>query len=126
MKLFREIHIRALSAFLILDAVCFYLFNVIYVKIIFTCYKDIIKDLESNPNPSVFKEPHRLSRVSSLFDWLFWREYIVYTCLTLISVAICTFYRKQYKEALFAFLLNVILFSVWLHILKLPAFWPGW
>jgi hypothetical protein len=46
MTIQRKIHLKSLSVCFVLDVMCFYLFNVVYLTIVLSIYKEIVAGLK--------------------------------------------------------------------------------
>ncbi len=119
----RKISIKTLGFFLVIDIVFWYIIRLAYLKVLFGAFDDIYTGIASKPPTLNLRNPTTQYRIASFERWLFAKDCLAYVGLALITIAICKYYRKYYREALFAYILHIIIFLIWTYLLKVPALW---
>jgi hypothetical protein len=108
MTIQRKIHLKSLSVCFVLDVMCFYLFNVVYLTIVLSIYKEIVAGLKSKPSTLNFYNHVTQSRILSFNFLISYKNFFIWFILILMFVFIKIFKNKYGKEALFALILSLL------------------
>jgi len=117
MNIHRKIHLKSLSIFFVLDVLCFYLLNIVYLTIVSSAYKEIVAGLKSKPSTLDFYNHVTQSRILSFNFWISYKNFFIWIILILMFVLVKIFKNKYGKEALVALILSLLVVSTLNHFL---------